>query len=71
MLFIFSTPELVRHLWQLKTVIFLHWCLICCVLLCVWDYRLLDGDPENFTVLGLSSLASPLPLQFTSSHFTF
>jgi hypothetical protein len=24
MLFIFSTPVLIRHLWQLKTVIFLH-----------------------------------------------
>ncbi len=28
MLFIFSTPELIRNLWQLKTVVFLHWCLI-------------------------------------------
>ncbi len=28
MLFIFSTPVLIRHLWQLKTVVFLHWCLI-------------------------------------------
>jgi hypothetical protein len=28
MLFIFSTPELIRHLWQLKTAVFLHWCLI-------------------------------------------
>jgi hypothetical protein len=28
MLFIFSTPVLIRHLQQLKTVIFLHWCLI-------------------------------------------
>jgi hypothetical protein len=28
MLFIFSTPELIRNLWQLKTAIFLHWCLI-------------------------------------------
>ncbi len=23
-LFIFSTPELIRHLWQLKTIVFLH-----------------------------------------------
>jgi hypothetical protein len=22
----FSTPLLIRHLWQLKTVVFLHWC---------------------------------------------
>ncbi len=31
MLFIFSTPELIRNLWQLKKAIFLHWCLICAV----------------------------------------
>jgi hypothetical protein len=24
----FSTPELIRHLRQLKTAVFLHWCLI-------------------------------------------
>ncbi len=28
MLFIFSTPALIRHLWQHKTSIFLHWSLI-------------------------------------------
>ncbi len=33
MLFIFSTPVLIQHLWQLKTVVFLHWCLIHAVLL--------------------------------------
>ncbi len=33
MQFIFSTPVLIRHLWQLKTVVFLHQCLICAVLL--------------------------------------
>ncbi len=27
--FIFSTTVSIRHLWQLKTVVFLHWCLIC------------------------------------------
>jgi hypothetical protein len=31
MLFIFSTIVLIRHLWQLKPVVFLHWCLICAV----------------------------------------
>jgi hypothetical protein len=30
---LFSTPVLIRQLWQLKTVVFLHWCLICTVLL--------------------------------------
>ncbi len=29
MLFIFSTLELIRNLWQLKTAVFLNWCLIC------------------------------------------
>ncbi len=29
MLFIFSTPELIRNLWQLKIAVSLHWCLIC------------------------------------------
>jgi hypothetical protein len=29
--YFFSTPELIRHLWQLKTVVFLHWCPICAV----------------------------------------
>ncbi len=24
----FSTPVLIRHMWQLKTVVILHWCLI-------------------------------------------
>ncbi len=28
MLFIFSTPLLIRHRWELKKVVFLHWCLI-------------------------------------------
>jgi hypothetical protein len=31
----FLTPVLMRHLWQLKTVVFLHWCLICAVLLTI------------------------------------
>ncbi len=29
----FSTPVLIRHLWQLNIVVFLHWCLIDTVLL--------------------------------------
>jgi hypothetical protein len=34
MLFMFSTLVLIRHPWHLTTVAFLHWCLICAVLLC-------------------------------------
>ncbi len=33
MLYIFSMPVLIRHLQQLKTVVFLHWCLMHTVLL--------------------------------------
>ncbi len=33
MWFIFSMPVLIRHLWQLKAVVFKHWCLICTVIL--------------------------------------
>jgi hypothetical protein len=29
----FLMPVLIRHLWQLKTVVFLHWCLIHAALL--------------------------------------
>ncbi len=29
---LFSTAVLILNLWQLKTVVFLHWCLICAVL---------------------------------------
>ena len=25
------TTVLIKHMWQLKTVVFLHWCLICAV----------------------------------------
>ncbi len=35
MLFIFSTPVFIKHLWQLKTVVFQHWCLRCTVLMCL------------------------------------
>ncbi len=35
MLFIFSMPVLIKHLRQLKTVVFLHWSLICVVLMFV------------------------------------
>ncbi len=34
MLFIFSTPELIRNLWQHKTAVFLQWCQIRAVPLC-------------------------------------
>ncbi len=35
MLFILATPMLIRHLWQLQRVVFLQWCLLPAVLLCL------------------------------------
>jgi len=54
MLFIFSTPVLIRHLWQLKTLVSLHWCLICTVLLIetIGNYLLeLTRSNKNFKYL--------------------
>jgi hypothetical protein len=57
MLFIFSTPVLIRHLRQLKTAVFLHWCLIHTVLLqgCLGQGKTLSlilyrdvGDDKKF-----------------------
>ena len=59
MLFIFSTPVLIRYLCQLKTVVFLHWCLLCAVPLnrsCQkrrerTDYQLFAYFCQNFVSL--------------------
>jgi hypothetical protein len=46
MWFIASTPVLIRHLWQLETVVFLHWCLVCAVpLFCLSCYVPSKADP--------------------------
>ncbi len=45
----FLTQVLIRYLWQLKTVVFLHWCLIGAVLLVVQlitDSEQLIADPQ-------------------------
>jgi hypothetical protein len=39
----FLTPLLIRHLWQLNTVVFMHWCFVCALLL----KELLDNFCEN------------------------
>jgi hypothetical protein len=41
MLFIFSTPVLIK--WQLKTVVFLRWCLICALLLDTIDFEVAEN----------------------------
>jgi len=39
----FSTPRLIRHLWQLKTVIFLHWCVMHAALLTMTGFGTLTN----------------------------
>jgi hypothetical protein len=48
MLFIFSIPVLIRNLWQLKTVVFLHWYLIHFALL---KMNLLLGVKATFMLI--------------------
>ncbi len=43
----FLTPVLIRHLWQLKTVVFLHWCLLRAVLLGLLKMCGLKSDSQQ------------------------
>jgi hypothetical protein len=49
----FSTPVLIRHLWQLKITVSLHRCLICTVIL-GWDEKC-NGDKHSSLFLHLVS----------------
>ncbi len=60
MWFIFSTPELIRHTWQLKTVVFLHWCLICTVLL--FTYFKACRSIEIFRFVESDDSSAPAPV---------
>ncbi len=52
MLFIFSTPVLIKHLWQLKTVVFLRWCLMCAVPYRSYKFDILGSSKQYlFTFL--------------------
>jgi len=55
MLFIFSMPELIRHLWQLKTVVFQHWCLICAVLLGCSEVKLSKSNSSPDTIADIGA----------------
>ncbi len=50
MWFIFSTQVFIRHLWQLKTAVFLHRCLICAVLFCSIFITSRQVCPNLFTI---------------------
>ncbi len=64
MLFIFSTPVWIRHLWQLKTVVLLHRCLICALLLTNY-LPLIVGQLQNLSAfqLAMSSYWSDISFQ--------
>jgi hypothetical protein len=40
----FLTPGLIRHLWQLKTVVYLHWCLNTCYSIAAESVYSIDSD---------------------------
>ncbi len=63
MLFIFSTPVLIRHQCQLKTVIFLHWCLMCAVPLVIsqWASTVGGNQPIVTSVFSLQTSVFTLP----------
>ncbi len=44
----FFTPVLIKHLLQFKTVVFLHWCLICAVLLLRYLNKLVFATAIHF-----------------------
>ncbi len=57
MLLIFSMPVLIRHLWQLKTFVFLHWCLINALLLgCVGQIKKCMHTRQLMFIQNLSSI---------------
>jgi len=53
----FLTPGLIRHLWQLKTVVSLHWCLISAGLLIICKTT---GNLFLFLSTSFSNSVSPL-----------
>ncbi len=58
---LFSTLVLIRHLCQLKTVVFLHWCLI-------WAVLLIDDDrPSLYQALPKQNVYKKL--HNLSNHF--
>jgi hypothetical protein len=50
MLFIFSAPELIRYLWQVKTAVFMHGCLIRAVLVAYTKYYFDDCHGTVFSI---------------------
>ena len=63
MLFIFPIPVLIRHLWQLKAVVFLHRCLICVLLFTKGDSSSKGSIHQKVTILQNVSLPKAAILQ--------
>ncbi len=67
---LFSTLELIRNLWQLKTAVFLHWCLTCVVPLKGSASALVDNtlikvenvSQEQISIIDLNHFQMLLPL---------
>jgi hypothetical protein len=67
MLFIFSTPVLIRHLQQLKTVVFLDWCLKRAVLL--FSYIVYNVNVKTFFYISLIKSPNKLGSLSTAKPF--
>ncbi len=75
-MFIFSTQELIRHLWLLETVIFLHWCLICAILLGYFTWyitvvKVSAFQLQSIHVIYCNSLSCNAPMHVFVSVFCF
>ncbi len=71
MLFIFSTPVLIRHLWQLKTIVFLHLCLICAALL-KWkqgDQKIEKKNAQVLEKVAVTVAKQKIPKYFIKAKF--
>jgi hypothetical protein len=69
MLFIFQTPELIRKLWQLKTAVFLHLCLILAVPFIETYLRKFCEHPTMANYLNYMSVA--LQKKYKIGYFPF
>jgi uncharacterized membrane protein len=56
----FSTPVLIRHLWQLMRVVLMHWCLICTVPLFKCQHLLLLRDISYNLYLNVVHFSTPV-----------
>jgi hypothetical protein len=71
MVFLTSTPVLIRHLCLLKALVFLHWCLICVVILSEFARKRIKVFIKSSSLVTKSALTSFIAMtkfDFVPSH---